>query len=356
MTISRNTYWRILTIALVLVLGSLVWVQASVSPAAAEGPSAGDTGMSVQIVPFGDDFTAASIGTTPVFYVGDTFKVSIVAQNVEDPGIFGSQFEINYETPYLQAQAGSLQSGSSLEPVVVALNEVDQQAGQVLYAASRQGNLDNVKGDVVLATLTFEAVGATEPPEGKTTTIHLQRVKLGAKGGIEVPVTGLVDLEVIIRNKEDDHRGNIEGNVKVEGRAANKQAGHQITGTGIKGQVQGVTDTAGDFMIKKAPADTYTMKAFRPGFLATYCPNVQHAATALTTLKNTTLLAGDIDSSDMIDITDAVAIGAVFGSTNVDEVANLNAEGEVDILDLILMSANYGQTSVDNPWICQGGE
>ena len=173
MKFSHNTFRRIqplpLLLALILVLGSLVWIQASVSPAAAQEPPAGEISMSVQLVP-GDDFTTAAIGTTPVFFVGDTFKVSIVAENVEDPGIFGGQFELAFETEYLAGVADSMVPGAAMQPVVVAVNEIDNEVGKVAYAGSRQGDLDNLAGNVVLATLTFEAVGATEPPEGQTTT------------------------------------------------------------------------------------------------------------------------------------------------------------------------------------------
>ena len=62
-------------------------------------------------------------------------------------------------------------------PVVVALSSFEE--GIVRWAASREGDLDNVSGDVVLATLTMEAVGPTEPPEGQTTTIGLNNVRLG---------------------------------------------------------------------------------------------------------------------------------------------------------------------------------
>jgi hypothetical protein len=94
------------------------------------------------------------------------------------------------------------------------------------------------------------------------------------------------------------------------------------------------------------------MTADNPGFLAATCTGVNHTMNALTTLADVTLLAGDIDSSGEIDITDAVAIGAVFGNTTPGEIADLNIDGVVDILDLILMAANFGQTSAGNPWSC----
>lgn len=360
MSFTRKTSRKVLTLplflALVLALVSMVWVQASISPVAAQEPTTDETGMSVQIITV-EDLGVAEISGAPVFDIGDTFKVSIVAENVEDPGIFGSQFEISFEADYLNVVDGSLVSGVEIEPVVMAVNEIDNEAGVVKYAASRQGDLDNLVGNVVLATLSFEAVGATEPPEGQTTAIHLVSAKLGAKGGIEVPVAGLVDLDVIIREDNGgggNGEGDMVGNVIVEGRAADNQAGHSVTAMGdLGGELSAATDAVGDFLIENAPADTYAMTANSEGFLAAACTGVEHVADALTTLAGVALLAGDIDDSGAIDITDAVAIGSAFGSTDPGEISDLNADGVVDILDLILMSVNFGQTSADNPWVCQ---
>jgi hypothetical protein len=248
---------------------------------------------------------------------------------------------------------GSLLPAADLEPVVVAVSNIDNVNGLGVYAASRQGDLDNVAGNVALASLKFEAVGPTEPPEGQTTVIHLQNVKLGAKGGLEVPVAGLVDLEVIIKPAETPDNGDIIGTVKVEARADDNQAGHGVTAEGgLGGVLSTTTETDGDFFIDDAPADTYTVTANSPGFLAASCTDVVHTTDALTSLVEVTLLAGDIDDSGMIDVTDAVAIGAVFGSTD-PEISDLNLDGIVDILDLILMAANFSQTSAGHPWVCQ---
>jgi hypothetical protein len=357
MTFTRNTLCRILIIALALALAGLVGIQASASPVAAQELTAGETrGMSVQIY-IEDNFKIASVGTTPVFDVGDTFKVSIVAENVEEPGIFGGQFELGFDTEYLQEVEDSLVPGEAMKPVVNPINVLDNELGIVRYAASRQGNVENLLGNVVLATLSFEAVGATEPPEGQTTTIQLQSAKLGAKGGIKVPVAGLVDLDIIIREGGGPEKGDIAGNVKVEARADDNQAGHQVMAVGEldDNDLMVTTDANGDFLFDNAPADTYAVTANSDGFLAASCEGVEHTASAMTTLADALLLAGDIDDDSVIDITDAVTIGAAFGSTVSDEVADLNADGAVDILDLILMAANFGQTSADNPWVCQPG-
>ena len=361
MAFTRNTLSRILAIALILVLAGLVGIQASASPVVAQELTADESqGMSVQIY-IEDGLRIAEVGTTPVFEVGNVFKVSIVAENVEEPGIFGGQFDLDFDTDYLNAVEDSLVPGEAMKPVVNPINVLDNEQGIVRYAASRQGNVDNLLGNVVLATLSFEAVGATEPPEGQTTTIHLTSAKLGAKGGIEVPVAGLVDLDVIIREGGPGKK-DIVGNVKVEGRADDNQADHQVMAVGEldDNDLMVTTDANGDFLFDNAPADTYTLTANRDGFLAATCADVVHGSD-LTTLDDVVLLAGDIAGDDgnggvgddVIDITDAVAIGGAFGSTASGEVADLNADEVVDVLDLILMAANFGQTSVDNPWVCQ---
>lgn len=353
MKVKQKNLYKIFTLGLglAIALGSLLWLQGSGSPALAQEP--GDD-LALQVLVISEGVSAADVGTVPVFNVGDRFNISIVAQGVPDPGIFGSQFEVIFDTEHLTAVDGSLVSGAAMEPVVIAVQNFDLAGGVVSWAASRQGDLADVPGDVVLASLTLEAISPTEPPEGQTTRIGLQNVKLGRKGGIEVEVAGLVPLDIIIRDDGTiPGQGDINGNVTVQGRAADNQAGHTVTAVGSAATVSDDTDENGDFLINNAPADTYDVTAERPGFLAAVCTGVAHAADALTTLNDVVLLAGDIDGSREIDITDAVAIGAVFGSTAPGEIADLNDDGIVDILDLILMAANFGQTTAGNPWACQ---
>ncbi len=344
---------RILTLALGLLVAfvALVWTQA---PADAQEPETGEPSLSIHIIPEADGIGIAAT-EPPMFNVGETFRVSVVALGVEDPGVFGGQFTIQYDTAFLNAVEGSLVAGSAIQPVVNPVNGIDTTTGLIEFAASRQGDLDNLTGDVVLATLSFEAIAATEP---QTTTIDLEDVKLGAKGGIAVPVSGIVDLDVIIKGDTGDEPGpgDIIGSATVQGREADNQAGHLITATGVQTGTTPMTATTtvtGSFFIDDAPADTYSVTANSDGFLAASCDGVVHTTEALTDLLPVDLLAGDIDDDGMIDITDAVAIGNVFGSVAAGEVADLNIDGEVDILDLILMAVNYGQKSVDNPWVCE---
>jgi hypothetical protein len=348
MKAKRNVLQRIflLSVALAITTGSLIWLQASASPALAQDPAELEI-----LIEFEDDGIATlSVPPPPVFYVGDTFVVSIVALGVPEPGIFGSQFQVVYDTQHLLAIPDSLVPGDTLEPLIITKKDIDNGSGVASWAASRQGDLENVPGNVLLAQITLEAVGATEPPEGQTTLIDLQNVLLGRKGGIEVDIGGLVPLAIIIKDKEPES-GDITGNVKVEGRAEDNQAGHSVQF--FVSLVSTLTDALGDFSFFDVEFGTHTMTANSDGFLAATCTDLVHD-TDPTVLADVTLLAGDIDDSGEVDITAAVAIGSIFGGPPTADIpADLNDDGIVNVLDSILMSVNFGQTSAGNPWICQ---
>ena len=289
--------------------------------------------------PVSDLFTVEVTGPTEAS-VGDTFEVNIVATNIPDPGIFGYQFKLNWDDTVLEAVSGTLVLNDNFS--VVAKSVVD--TGLLEVGVSRQGNVEDLTGPLTLLTIEFEAKTVTDPD---TTLLSLTDWIFGRKGGIEVPVDVVTNLDILI--VEDTTGDVIAGNVKVEGRDADNQAGHTVTDGA---DLEATTDVNGDFSLTNVTFGTYTLIANSPGFLDAPCENVDHNS-ALTSLTGVTLLAGDIDDSQLIDITDAVAIGSVFGSTVSDEVADLNIDGEVDILDLILMAANFGQSSEDNPWLCQ---
>jgi hypothetical protein len=55
-----------------------------------------------------------------------------------------------------------------------------------------------------------------------------------------------------------------------------------------------------------------------------------------------TLLGGDINGDDAIDILDLVAVGAQFGSSSpTPPEADVNGDGVVDIIDIVLVAKNF---------------
>lgn len=309
---------------LIVVLSIVGWVQAPVV-VQAEPPAQGEpAGLTVKVV-----------GPTSVA-VGDTFTVEVVAENIPDPGIFGYQFVFNWDNAVFAPVSVATNPNF---PILAVASLGD---GSYEIAASREGDVPDLTGPLTLLTVQIQANTVTDPD---SSLLSLTGVKLGRRGGIDVPVDQVIDLAVVVLDVTGD---DIVGNVKVEGRAADNQAGHTVTGDGLST----TTNANGDFVLAGVEFGTYSFTADSAGFLAATCDSVVHES-GLTVLANVVLLAGDINGDNAIDVADAVAIGSVFGSTASGEVADLNVDGVVDILDLILMSVNYGQTSAANPWVCQ---
>lgn len=270
---------------------------------------------------------------------GDTFLVEIIASDIPEPGMFGYQLELDWDDTIFSLVDGSL----ALSPDFPVVARLDVGDGLIQVAASREGDVDDLTGPLTLLSAEFQAQVVTEPDSA---SFNLMGVKVGRKGGNNVPVAQIIGLNVMVLGQQT---GSIAGNVKVQGRADDNQAGHAVDN--FAGLLT-MTDSFGDFVFESVEFGLYTLTASHPGFLAATCTDLSHQS-ELTVLASVTLLAGDIDDSGEIDVADAVAIGAVFGSTTPGETANLNDDPEVDVLDLILMAANFGQTSAGNPWICQ---
>lgn len=282
--------------------------------------------------------TVEIVGPTEVV-VGETIALSVVASNIPEPGIFGYQFHFNWDSTVFSLAEGTL----ALNPDFPIVAKLDVDTNVIQVGASRQGNVQDLTGPLTLLTVEAQANVVTQPDAAPFT---LTGVKLGRKGGIDVPVDQIINLNVTVVSKPN---GNITGNVKVEGRAADNQAGHTIQDD--TKNLSAVTDTNGNFTLDTVDPGTYTLTANRPGFLAATCTNLIHQGDTL--LDSVTLLAGDIDDNRIVDIVDAVAIGSALGSAESGQVTDLNVDLKVDVLDLILMSVNFDQTSENNPWLCQ---
>ena len=73
-----------------------------------------------------------------------------------------------------------------------------------------------------------------------------------------------------------------------------------------------------------------------------------------TVLGPVSLLSGDVNSDDAIDITDATLVGLNFGETDPEIFGetDITNDGIVDIFDIILVSINFGETE-PTVWTCQ---
>lgn len=273
--------------------------------------------------------------------VGDTFQIQVILDQPQPPGVFGYQFRLNWDS----AIVTPVDSSPTLDPQFPLIAQSQVTPGQLVTAASRQGDVPDLTGSFTLLTWTFRVIAAGSG----STPFDLSAVTLGQKDGTPLPIGGIVNLTVQVVEPAQP-RGTLTGNVRLEGPALGN-----LTGTTLF--IDAVNSTAttvanGDFTFTDLEFGLYTLTARRPGFLSATCTNVNHSSTA-TPLASVTLLAGDVTGDGVIDITDAAALGQAIGGNGVGAAADLNRDGAVNVLDLILLAVNYGQSEAAHPWVCQ---
>ncbi|NJN93442.1 MAG: hypothetical protein HC875_04800 [Anaerolineales bacterium] len=273
--------------------------------------------------------------------VGDTVQIRVILDQPQPPGVFGYQFRLNWDS----AIVAPVEASPTLDPQFPLIAQAQVTPGQLVVAASRQGDVPDLTGSLTVLTWTFQAIAAGSG----STPFDLSAVTLGQKDGTPLPIGGIINLTVQVI--EPAHLGGmLTGNVQLEGPALGNL-------TGITLLIDGVDSTAtttanGDFAFTGLDFGLYTLTARRPGFLSATCTNFNHNRST-TTLAPVTLLAGDISGDDIIDITDAAALGQAIGGKGTSAAVDLNQDGAVNVLDLILLAVNYGQSAAALPWVCQ---
>jgi outer membrane biosynthesis protein TonB len=322
--------------------------------------------------------------------VGETFSVTVEAQGVTEPGLYGVQLEVNYDPGLVTAANPQVNPDLSF----VVLNDVDNVLGKIRLAASRQGNVPGLPGDVTLltfevtaadssgdATFTFEnekigdpeanpldvitqsytvsieAIATPEPTQEPTA----EPTEEPTAEPTEEPTTKPTEEPTAEPTEEPTPEPTeeptpepieviVSGQVTLAGRAGDDWSDATVT-VDDSGQ-DATTDVAGNFSIVAVATGPHTsISADAAGYLSALCitPTVTTPETVLNVIS---LLSGDISGDDLVDITDATAVGASFGATGPGLPADINRDEIVDIFDIILVSVNFGIAG-PQAWTCQ---
>lgn len=303
---------------------------------------------------------------------GNTFAVTVNAQNVPQPGLYGVQFDIHYNPNLIFVD--TLQVNPNFEFVVNS--SANNEAGSIRLVASRRGNVPGLSGDVTL--LTFEATAAADTFE--TATFTLANKKIGGPNAQPFTVDSQ-DYAVSIGSAptatpepptatpappqeptpqptatptatSQPQTAVVMGQVILPGRAGNNWSGATVA---LAGSAQSdTTDAAGNFgIINVAPGPYASIAAAAPGYVSATCTGPVVSAPE-TTLAAVTLLSGDTNGDNVVDITDASTVGLEFGATGpeLSPSIDINQDSIIDIFDIILVSTNFGATG-PQPWACQ---
>jgi hypothetical protein len=265
------------------------------------------------------NFVATSAATE--VYPGDSVPVALDIQGADN--LYAAQANCTVDSGVLQLQNGVF--GEMFDPVnrIVAANQVDAAAGIWLGAISQQNPAGPLSGDGNFATLTYQASAPG------TTAIACEPLLSDRNGFAQgVTYTG-ANITVLAF-------GILKGTVQYQGRL--DAAGITVTAAGVV-NLSGLTNSAGAFSLNQLKAGTYQVRADAPKYLPRCSANIAVNNNQNVTLSPTTLLGGDLNDDDTINIGDASRIGSAFGTA--DPAADVNGDGIVNVQDLAILAGNY---------------
>ncbi|MSP13623.1 MAG: hypothetical protein EXR62_11795 [Chloroflexi bacterium] len=253
--------------------------------------------------------------------------------------LYGADVTLNFNKDLLEVvdadgnggNGVQIQPGTFLNPAnaTITYNMVDNSTGMIRFAISLLNPAPAATGSGVLARVTFRGKTVGTSPVAWT-SISLRDVNgnpLNAGGAS-------ASIQVVAANGG----GTVTGKVLLEGRSNH-------SGTSIVVDGLGPVNTAADgaYTVNSVPAGSHTITAQHNGYL-TAQRSVTVGAGATVVLPDATLLAGDLDNTNNVGLTDLVLLASNYGLTvpPADSRADINGDHLVNLADLVLLAHNYG--------------
>jgi hypothetical protein len=227
-----------------------------------------------------------------------------------------------------------IQDGEFFTPDISLKNIVNNTTGKIEYGASLQGVKPGVNGSGVLARLTLKGKSAG------LSQVNITRAILSDPASIQIPSTQSGALVTVQQSS-----GNLSGKIILERRTSSAGASLCLGGTCA------TTAANGDYLFTNLATGDYLAAASHPGYLRS-----QRAFTLVTgtqTLPDVTLLAGDINRDDRIELADAELVALAWNTTpaspNWNAAADLTADGQINVLDMVAVQYNWDALA-PGPW------
>ena len=129
--------------------------------------------------------------------------------------------------------------------------------------------------------------------------------------------------------------GAIEGRVFLQSRA--DHSGVEVRA----GDLSTTTRSDGSFRLE-VPPGTYRVEAFAAGYLGAEALGVEVRAGETASLPEITLVGGDVDGDEAIDVRDAALISEHFGELEAG-AWDINGDGIADVFDLVKVGIHFGE-------------
>ena len=210
--------------------------------------------------------------------------------------------------------------------------------------ANRSGTSMSTPHASAVAALMLQAQPRLTPPEIETI---LKETGLPVTDPRNGRVTPRVDAYAAVQRAMGSPSAAIHGTVLLQNRAAHDGtvilAEQQPCGSSPAGNPVATTDAQGGFQVLSAAGQTaQCLWATRSGFLSA------QRATPAGGLGTVTLLGGDVNADNIVNIFDMAAVAGRYGGS--DPVADFNGDGVVNIFDLAMAAANYEKRGPLTEW------
>ncbi len=268
---------------------------------------------------------------TQTIDVGGTAVVEVWVNSVSD--FYAVEFELAFDPSVVQGI--EMTPGAAFVPYpneheILENIIVDDKAS---FAATllRVAKAPPLSGDLHLATITFEGLTAGTSP------LTWAEIKLANSYGETISYES-VDGSLIV---EEQGGGNstLTGRAFLEGRSEHGNIAIEMS----NGNSYTTTTTAdGWYTFTEVAPNVYDVSFSHPMYLTTVLEDCVVNAEEAAWLPDVTLLGGDLNDDEVIDISDLV-IGAANFNTN-DPMSDINGDGLVDIYDVVLIGKNFGLT------------
>ncbi|MCB0197747.1 MAG: N-acetylmuramoyl-L-alanine amidase, partial [Anaerolineae bacterium] len=211
----------------------------------------------------------------------------------------------------------------------IAVNNVDTTNGRITFAATLLGS-GVISGNQTIISIDWK------PQTAGTTDLVFENTILANGSGGSVAVTNVNGVITV-----SDTCASAIGHLSLQGRS--DYSGIVVSSNDGE-QVE--TQADGSFAINGDLPLTFTYPGYLSGLAEGTLPievNQADESGAFTTntLGTITLLAGDVNGDNIINIFDLSIIAQRYRSN--DPVADLNGNGLVDLVDLVLAANNYNQ-------------
>lgn len=281
--------------------------------------------------------------TTPKTTVdgNERFVVSVRAD--APAGLYGVQLSLTYDDTLLNVLTVSAGSAWPVSDTFVARAAASGggTANESIEFAATLNSAGTLSGNVELVTILFEAVN---PPSTVTTDITngttLALLFSNAEGN-PLTANAPADLTITINRAPA-----VQGTVNLQSPGTGRSIAVSGVGTSVQGQASQSTLSGNPFNLALPTGTGYALTAIA----ACHLTAEKSGVASPSTNHVVTLIAGDVNGDNRVNIQDLAAMGNRFGQgPGPIPCTDLNQDGTVNILDLSRAASNFGQQG-PRPW------